>query len=176
MFNLISIEEAKSNLLKEKTTSVNFSKKITFQFPESYKELATQIKTAEISAECIIFNSIKSTNETKAFSDLDYWQKDIESGKVKEYWFFGANGQGDSWVLNQAGNVFFYDHNSGELSDETLINLSINFDQWLQFAFLNKVLEEIDGKGNLTPKLKEVYALKLEELSSGLAKNYPFYI
>ncbi|MEW7281353.1 hypothetical protein ABW636_22425 [Aquimarina sp. 2201CG1-2-11] len=176
MLNLKKIETIKSELILTNNSTISFPKKITFKFPEIYKILVTNIKTTEISAECILFNSVKSVNESKEFSDLDYWNKEFEIDDIKDYWFFGANGQGDSWILHQSDKVFFYDHNNGEISKENLIDLELSFDKWLQFAFLNRQFEEIDYNESLTQDLKNVYKSKLLELSNGLAKNYPFEI
>lgn len=176
MLQIIDIEIIKKELLKNEMHSINFSKKISFQFPPLYKEIVCHIKTLEISAECILYNSVASTNATKEFSDVEYWSKGFNIDNIKDYWFFGANGQGDSWLLNENNQVFFYDHNQGVIAKENLIDLSIDFEKWLQFAFLNKQLEENDHNEILNQDLSATYRSKLADLSLGLAERYPFEI
>ncbi len=176
MLNLRHIEVIKNELLAAHNVTINFPKKITFEFPESYKKIVSNIKTTEISAECILFNSVKSVNESKEFADIDYWSKEFEIDQIKDYWFFGANGQGDLWILHKNDSVFFYDHAKGKISQENLIDLEMSFEKWLQFAFLNKQLEEIDNNQALTLEIKNRYKAKLLKISTGLAKNYPFEI
>jgi len=176
MLNLTNIKVIEGKLLTKHNPRINFPKKITFKFPNNYEDIVTNIKTIEISAECILYNSVESVNVTKEFSNSDYWNRDFKIEKIKDYWFFGANGQGDLWIMNKENRIYFYDHNKGEISEENLIDLNINFGEWLQFAFLNKQLEEIDLNNNLTQEIKEIYKLKIRELSSKLAENYPFEI
>ncbi|QWX82640.1 SMI1/KNR4 family protein [Cellulophaga sp. HaHaR_3_176] len=174
MLNIINIETIISELVNTNNSIVNFPKKNTFEFPLDYKNLVTQIKTTEISAECVLFDSVKSVNVSKEFSDLDYWNENFDAKKIKNYWFFGANGQGDSWILDKKNNILFYDHNNGEISNKNLVDLELTFHQWLQFAFLNKEYEEISLNSALTPELKNIYKSKLSELSVGFEKKYPF--
>ena len=176
MLHIIGIETIKRELLSANSTTVNFPKKTTFEFPDNYKKVVTKIKTKELSAECILFDAVKSVNETKEFSDVDYWSENMAAEKIKDYWFFGANGQGDSWVFHNSDKVLFYDHNKGELGIDNLVDLVLNFDQWLQFAFLNKQLEDAYHNDSLTLALKNDYKSKLSELSTGLLENYPFEI
>ncbi|MEN7551976.1 hypothetical protein AAG747_28940 [Rapidithrix thailandica] len=176
ILNLTNIKEIEDKLLTKHNPRINFPKQITFNFPDNYKNIVTNIKTTEISAECILYNSVESINVTKEFSDSDYWNKDFKIKEIKDYWFFGANGQGDLWIMHKKNRIYFYDHNKGDISEENLIDLNIDFGKWLQFAFLNKQLEEIDLNNNLTQEIKEIYKLKLNELSSVFAENYPFEI
>ena len=176
MLHIIGIETIKRELLSANSTTINFPKKTTFEFPDNYRNLVTKIKTKELSAECILFDALKSVNETKEFSDVDYWSENMAAEKIKDYWFFGANGQGDSWVFHNSDKVLFYDHNKGELGIDNLVDLVLNFDQWLQFAFLNKQLEDAYHNDSLTLALKNDYKSKLSELSTGLLENYPFEI
>ncbi|WP_324023482.1 hypothetical protein QSV08_11595 [Maribacter sp. BPC-D8] len=176
MLKILNIETIKKELLSANSTTVNFPKKTTFEFPDNYKNVVTKIKTKELSAECILFDAVKSVNETKEFSDVDYWSENMAAEKIKDYWFFGTNGQGDSWVLHSSDKVLFYDHNKGELGIDNLVDLELNFDQWLQFAFLNKQLEDAYHNDSLTLALKNDYKSKLSELSTGLLENYPFEI
>lgn len=176
MFDLIEIETLKNTLLENRKSRINFPKKIGFPFPEIYKNLVTQIRTTEISAECILFGSVESTNQSNEFHKIDYWSKGFETEKIKNYWFFGANGQGDLWVLHRTNKIFFYDHNCNEISESNLTDLNLSFEKWLQFAFLSKQLENVSYEKKLTNDLKNVYKSKLLELSTELKSNYPFEI
>lgn len=176
MFDLIEIEALKNILLEDKNSRLNFPKKISFPFPEVYKNLVTQIRTTEISSECILFGSVESINQSNEFYKVDYWSRGFEIEKIKNYWFFGANGQGDLWILHRKNKVFFYDHNCDAISESNLTDLNLSFEKWLQFAFLNKQLESVSYKKELTNDLKNVYKSKLLELSAELKNDYPFEI
>jgi hypothetical protein len=65
-----------------------------FSFDTLYLEIVTQIKTTEILAEFILFDSVQSFNETKEFSKSDYWAQESAASRVDKYWFFAQNGQG----------------------------------------------------------------------------------
>jgi hypothetical protein len=176
MLDTINFETIRDELLKENHNGINFPKKIDFEFPDNYKMLVTKIKTTEISAECILFNSVHAVNESNEFSKLDYWGEGTEIATTKEYWFFGANGQGDLWMMHKTNRIFFYDHNQGEISERNLTDLGLSFEKWLQFACLNKQFEDIGYEKEITNELKNRYKSKLLELSAELENNYPFEI
>ncbi len=168
--NIIKIKE---ELIKDFNHKQSFPKKVDFDFPEFYKQIVKQIKTAEISAECILYSATNSVDETNEFSDVDYWENKVE---IKKYWFIGANGQGDLWLLNKSNHIFFYDHNKGQISAEKLIDLGLIFEKWLQFAFLNKDYEEMLEKNELNRNLKDDYLKCMNKISQKLVENYPFEI
>ncbi len=168
--NITSIKE---KLFKGSKYKQNFPKTVDFNFPQLYKQIVTQIKTTEISAECILYSAINSVNETNEFSDADYWDNKLE---IKNHWFIGANGQGDLWLLNKDNKVLFYDHNEEKISIEKLIDLGLTFDKWLQFAFLNKDYEKILEKNKLNNSCKDNYLECMNKISEELVKNYPFEI
>ena len=160
----------------------NFPKTETFPFDEFYKELVTQIKTTEISAECILFDSVQSRHETMEFRDPDYW-KIPDKTENNQWWFFGQNGQRDLWLFDNFGAIYFYDHNQEEMCTDNFQNMGINFEKWLQFADLNKQYEDLyeDEKkhfenSKLKAPLAEKYKERLKEISPKLLSNYPFDI
>jgi hypothetical protein len=112
MFIIESIENIKVKLLDKNIQTNNFSKSITFPFDELYKEIVTKIKTTEISSECILYNSVEASNMTKIYSEDDYWNENVDKNNIKNYWFIGQNGQGDYWIMDKDGEIYFYDHNN----------------------------------------------------------------
>lgn len=63
-FQISTAQEIESDLLETKIPIQNFPKIIDFPIPESYRKLVTQIKTTELSSECILYNSVEAINET----------------------------------------------------------------------------------------------------------------
>ena len=172
---IIPIEEIRTILLVESSSKQNFPKTVNYMFDTLYSEIVTQIKTIEISSECILFNSVEAHNTTKEFSDKSYWTENIPLTEIEIFWFFGQNGQGDFWLFDKNNKVLFYDHNHEELSPINFINLGINFQQWLQFSFLNKQLDEIyDTIGELDNQAKIEFKKQLQSINENLLENYPF--
>ncbi|MDR0434122.1 MAG: SMI1/KNR4 family protein [Gracilibacteraceae bacterium] len=177
MFRIKSIEEIKKELFGANAQVMNFPKAINFPFDELYKEIVTKIKTTEISSECILYNSVYSANMTKAYADEDYWSKNTVNAAedaVRNYWFIGQNGQGDYWIMDINGKIYFYDHDNEEIDVEKIINLNIDFGKWLQYAYLNKELDEIYFGNKYNETIGEEYKKKLKEISKELFENYPF--
>ncbi|WP_027383413.1 hypothetical protein [Epilithonimonas caeni] len=174
---IIPIEEIRTMLLVENSIKHNFPKTVNYKFDTLYSEIVTQIKTIEISSECILFNSVEAHNTTKEFSDKIYWTENITSAEIENFWFFGQNGQGDFWLFDKNNRILFYDHNQEELNPINFINLGINFQQWLQFSFLNKQLDEIyDTIGELDNQTKIEFKKQLHSIDENLLENYPFEI
>lgn len=170
-------EEIRSELLSERKSVRNFPKSIDFPFDKLYLEIATQITTTEISSECTLFDSVEAVNETKNFSDPDYWAKHYSEEEISHFWIFGQNGQGDLWLFNIDNKIYFYDHNKEQMCKENFIELNLNFEKWLQFTNLNNQVDDIyDSENEINEKKKTEYKNKLAELSTELLKNYPFDI
>jgi hypothetical protein len=168
MFSLKSLEAIKGELAGANSPIRNFPKSITFPFADLYQEIVTKIKSSTISSECILYDSDYAYNIT-----VSYWN-DSEGAGLKNYWFIGQNGQGDYWVMDRNGEIYFYDHGADEAEKNNFVCLHINFGQWLQFAYLNKALDEIYFAGKYNEKTRKDYAVKLGEISKGLLGNYPF--
>src|SRR5690606_35843530 len=110
-------------------------------------------------------------NTTNEFTDEDYWSESTSLAEIENFWFFGKNGQGDLWLLDLNNIVYFYDHNQEKFSLANFLNLNINFEQWLQLAFLEKQLDDIT-EINIETKLE--FKNLLGTINKNLAKNYPF--
>lgn len=177
MLKIKSISEIKNDLLLNKQAVRNFPRSVNFKFDALYLDIVTQISTIEISAECVFFDSVQSVNETKEFSDPDYWSQNYTSEEIEKYWVFAQNGQGDLWLFDSANKIYFYDHNQVEMSSDNFIDLDLNFEKWLQFADLNKQFQNIcDSEDELNDNYKSNYQNKLKEISSSLFDKYPFDI
>lgn len=158
-FNILTLEEIELQLLKEKRNLQNFPRTSDFPFPERYEMLVTSMKTIEIASEAILYNSIEAVNENKESEILDYW-------------CFGGNGQGDRWLLDRGGNVFFFDHD-----DEKLQRMNVDFDQWLQMAFIIHQLDSyFDEYDEIPESIRKGFHDALNDIQSGLSQDYPFMI
>lgn len=177
MLTIRPTDEIKYELLSESQSIRNFPKSLNFPFDKLYIDITVQIKTTEISSECILFDSVEAVNETKVFSDADYWTENYAKDEIVKYWIFGQNGQGDLWLFDIENKIYFYDHNKEQMCRENFIDLNLDFEKWLQFADLNKQLDHIyDTENIINEKRKAEYKAKLNELSSSLLDKYPFEI
>ncbi|WP_289660770.1 SMI1/KNR4 family protein [Flavobacterium panacagri] len=176
MFTILSIQNIKEKLLINNQSIRNFPKLVSFPFAELYRDIVTQIKTVEISSECILFDSVESYNETKEFSNPDYWSENTKE-RIENFWFFAQNGQGDYWLFDAKQKVYFYDHNQEEMCTQNFTDLGLNFEKWLQFAYLNKQLDEIyETEDEISEEIKREYKQRLQEISGLLLENHPFEI
>lgn len=170
-------EEIKEELLSNKQTIRNFPKSLAFPFNKLYLEIVTQIKTTEISSECTLLDSVEAVNETKSFSDRNYWAENYTAEAIAQFWIFGRNGQGDLWLFDPDNKIYFYDHNKEQMCKENFTELNLNFEKWLQFANLNSQLDNMyNDENEINEKKKKEYKNKLAELSTELSTNYPFGI
>lgn len=170
------IDCIKKGIYAQEKISRNFPKSVERLFDPLYLEMVTQIRTIELSSECILFDSVEAVNTNKAFHDLDYWNKGYTSQDIREYWFFSANGQGDLWLFNDQNKVYFYDHNLAVFCKENFVFLDVDFSKWLQFADIQQQFEQLDGIDALTETIKKTYQNMLTQLSNALGHNYPFEI
>lgn len=157
-FVILTLVEIESEILKVKSPLQNFSKTILFPFSERYRNWVTQIPTSEISSETILYNSVEAVNENKEFEFTDYW-------------CFAGNGQGDRWFLNTDDQVFFYNHDY----DEKLEPMNINFEEWLQMAFVIRQLDVyFDEYDNIPEPVQQEFYKTLNRLHPTLSDVYPF--
>lgn len=157
-FILPALTEIKTEILKEKGTVQNFPKAIVFPFSESYKTLVTRIKTTEISSETILYNSMDAVNENKEFN-------------LPDYWCFAGNGQGDRWFMDRDQQIFFYDHDD----DEKLMPMPINFEEWLQMAFIIRQLDDcFDEYDHIPEPVRQEFYKVLNTIHPQLSEVYPF--
>jgi hypothetical protein len=175
MFEIKPIEKLKHELLTQKQQLRNFPKSAQFLFDNLYNEIVTQIKTIEISAECILLDSVQSFNENKEFSNAKYWKANLTNEEISSYWFFANNGQGDLWLFDKENNIHFYDHDQEEMSPENFLDTGLNFEKWLQFADINNQLDTLlINQDKIDKHLIVEYEEKLKEISITLLTNYPF--
>lgn len=158
-FKLKKYQEIENELLTKKTTVQNFSKSIHFPFPKNYKYIITHIKTTEISVDCIIYNSVEAANETKEFVDTTFW-------------CFAGDGQGNRWLFDEAGQVFYYNHEY----DEGFETLEISFEQWLQMANLAQQMDAYLALETVPKSVKNEFKTILNEIHPNLSKNFPYLI
>ncbi|WP_146194619.1 hypothetical protein [Flavobacterium crocinum] len=60
---------------------------------------------------------------------------------------------------------------------QNFTDLGLNFEKWLQFAYLNKQLDEIyETEDEISEELKAEYKQRLEEISGLLLEKHPFEI
>lgn len=107
MLSIRPIADIKVDLLVNHEVFRNFPTLLNFPFGDLYREIVTRIKTVEISSECILFDSVRSYNETMGFADPGYWLADSLSEEIAEFWVFGQNGQGDLWLFDKEERVYF---------------------------------------------------------------------
>ncbi|MCA5005246.1 SMI1/KNR4 family protein [Sphingobacterium bovistauri] len=134
-------------------------KTVDFPFSDHYKNLVTQIKTTEISADCVLYNSVEAVNESKEFVS-------------QEYWCFGGDGQGNRWLFDKNGYVFYYDHDY----DEDLAPMAITFEQWLQMANLCQQMDECIDKDSFKRDDEKKFNETLNQIHPNLSKNFPYEI
>ncbi|TDQ06235.1 SMI1/KNR4 family protein [Pedobacter metabolipauper] len=177
MLTVRPIDDIVKAHLSDRHAVRNFPKSLHFSFDKSYIDIVTQIRTTEISSECVLFDSVQSVNETKEFSDPDYWIENYAKGEIDQFWIFGQNGQGDLWLLDFDHKIYFYDHNKEQMCKDNFVELDLNFEKWLQFSDLNKQLDYIYNTENeISEHYKAEFREKLNEISSTLLAKYPFDI
>jgi hypothetical protein len=169
-----TLEHIRSELLGNVTIKRNFPKTTIFKFDDLYREIVTQIRTVEISSECVLFDSVKAVNENKEYADMSYWSEKYKENEIRSYWFFAQNGQGDLWLFDADNKVYFYNHDLGEFGADNFTNLNIDFSKWLQFAYLNKDFDKLLVEDKVDEIAKDEYKNGLSELSGMLLENYPF--
>ena len=146
-------------------------KSVSFVFQDLYKDIVTSIQTTEISADHVLYNIQKAHQENKEYSDIDYWKQGTSENEISKWWIFGADGQGDLWLFDAKGKVFFYDHDKEYMCEENFQYIEIDFLQWLQFAFLIKQYEELD---ECTNEDKRELKNELLRIDVNLIDNLPF--
>ncbi|MGJ1431034.1 hypothetical protein ACR79M_03165 [Sphingobacterium spiritivorum] len=173
MLTLRSAEQIKQDILTEGKALSTFPQSVNFPFASSYVDLVKQIKTKEISTECILFNAAQASKETRTFADPDYWPATYTRQDIDRFWILGQNGQGDLWLLDNEHKLYFYDHNQGQMSLNNFVELHIDFDCWLQYADLNRQLDEIyNREGEINEACKNDYIRKLQHMGNALLQLF----
>ena len=171
-----SVENIKNELLSCKIPKRNFPKTISFRFDNLYSEIVTQIKSIEISSECVLFDSVSAVNENKEYSDMSYWTEKANEKIINSYWFFAQNGQGDLWLFDTNNKVYFYNHDLELFDEKNFTDLNIDFSKWLQYAYLNREFDELSMNDKVSNENRIDYKNTLSKLSGLLLENYPFEI
>lgn len=158
-FQINTAQKIEKELLENKVSIQNFPKTVNFPFPEHYQNLVIQIKTTELSSDCILYNSVEAINETNEF-DAD------------TYWCFGGDGQGNRWLFDKVGFVFYYDHDY----DEGFDSIEITFEQWLQMANLCQQIDESIDNDSFNKDDEKVFNETLNQIHPNLTENFPYVI
>jgi len=159
-FNLLTVAEMQTILEHEEHTKQNFPSVVSFPFPVLYKTLVTTIPTVTLSSEAILYGSVEASLENK-------------TSDHPSYWIFAGNGQGDRWLMDEKGQVFFGDH---DVCPMQLHPLNIDFQQWLQLAFLTQQLDNwYEGEYEIK-HIHSAFNHALNQIHPQLAEHYPFEI
>ncbi len=159
-FNLLTLGEIQTILANEQKAKQNFPSSVSFPFSLLYRDLVTSIPTLTISSEAILYGSVESVIENK---DREH----------PTYWIFAGNGQGDRWLMDAEGQVFFGDHDETPMS---LHPLALDFQQWLQMAFLTQQLDEWYNGDYDMKQTNRAFVRSLNQIHPKLEENYPFEI
>lgn len=175
-FEIKTIEQIRTSLPRS-NNKYGIPKSVSFVFQELYKDIVTGIQTTEISADYILYNMQEAYQENKEFSDISYWVQGTSDSEISEWWIFGADGQGDLWLFDTKGKVFFYDHDKECMCEENFKCMEIDFSQWLQLAFLFRQYEKSDRYTNEDKaKLKNELSKINENLIDNLLFDYELCI
>jgi hypothetical protein len=149
MFSIKSIEEIKKEIFadnREYMEIISIPESISFPFHEMYKEIVTKHKTLFISSECILYDFFEAENMTKKY--FNYCNKNVGKNGIKNYWFMGENVGLDFWIMYINGKIGFleqgYDKEKFDL--DKIVDIDIDFEEWLKFAFLSRDFEELLDK------------------------------
>jgi len=159
-FKQVTTAEIRSILLADQQTKHPFPKAVDFPFPSFYETVVTSIKTVTLSTETILFNASEATHENK-------------STDFSTYWIFAANGQGDRWLMDKEGQIFFGDHDQDPMR---LDPMQLDFQQWLQLAFTVQQLDDWLDAAYTPEQLLLPFTAALNQIHPQLAENYPFEI
>ena len=157
-----TIEEIKDIIYRENAKIMDFPVISDFIFPELYKEIVILNNTIDISTNCSLFNIIEALEIT------DFYKKNNKLLNI--YWIIGNN-IFDYWVMDKNGKIYYWGKN-----EKDVIDVNINFEQWLQFAYLdNDNDENTDSyeslyEGDYDQKKFTEYINKLKEISKELSE------
>jgi len=167
-----TIEEIKDIINRENEENAQIMvipDKIDFPFPELYKEIVTKYSKLRISPFCDLYGLLKSIDITNKFYN-ENWNKE-EKDKIKSYWFIGDGYSYDYWLIDKKGNIYYWKTEwKKQYELENIINIKMDFEQWLIFAYIeketDKELEKISDSGYdeviYEPLVKEVTEKYLE--------------
>ena len=146
MFSIKSTEELKNRVWNENREIIQINiPEETFPFDDLYKEIVTKNKTLIISSDFILYGFNEAADTTRKYSDVFYWDKNTDQDRIKNFWFIGENSVFDFWIMYINGKIHFLKHDYGDEKFEIdkIVDLEINFENWLRYAFLNREFEEV---------------------------------
>ncbi len=137
---------------------------------EEYLAAMTGYRLAEIDADSILFDYEAALNENRWFArEYPFLSQD--------YWYFGASGQGDSWLIGPDALVYWYDHDLGEMEVENLRPLGLTF---LQFLSMSWVVKSAEADTERDPNFfdgaehRAAFEARLNAIRPGLSSLYPY--
>jgi hypothetical protein len=143
-----TIEQIKEEIHKENKENAKikyFPESINFPFNELYKEIVTNYNIIYIfSNHCHLLSLDRAISVTKEYHEIIGENNFNEI--IKNYWFFGTWTDDDYWIMDKKGKIYYWEYdfnyNKNEYTQkyslENMVDVNINFGQWLQFAFLDK--------------------------------------
>jgi hypothetical protein len=183
-----TIEQIKEEIHGENKKNAkikHFPESINFPFNELYKEIVTNHNIIYgFSNHCNLLSLDKAISVTKEYHEIIGENNFNEI--IKNYWFFGTWTDDDYWIMDKKGKIYYweYDFNynknvyTQKYSLESMVDVNINFIQWLQFAFLDKDNDEkMDEYGSYGfdndegfDEIMIDYCKKLSEISKELSE------
>jgi hypothetical protein len=185
-FEIKTIEKLKEEIHKgnkEIIPKEDFPEKIDFSFPKLYKEIVTKYDCENIPPYLCYFelyNSSRSVDVNNKFHNSEWFNNEYKD-KIKEYWFIGEHSYYEYWIMDKNGKIYSWKDNIN--ADKKILNniidLNINFEKWLQFAYLyndsEKIIDDMYNNGmdgvyykDDEKEIKEKYYKYLQELSKEL--------
>ena len=179
----IKLEIHKEN--RENTMLMQFPESINFPLNELYKEIVTGYNIIYVfSNHCGLLSLDNAINVTKKYHEIIAENSFTET--IKNFWFFGHWTDDDYWIIDKKGKIYYweYDFNYNQMiytqkyTVDNIVDVKINFEQWLQFAFLDKendkIMDEygsygIDNDEGFDDIMIE-YCKKLKEMSKELSE------
>ena len=130
---------------------------------DDYKKFIVVNDTFEISCD------IRLYNYDQALSVNRYIEKN-NPGLSLRVFAIGNTGQGDQWFMDKkTSSILFYDHNDGELNDDsTFSDMKTVFVDFLQAAL---IINDFENENVSVEEMKE----KLTEINPDFLELYPFY-
>jgi len=187
-FTIKSIEQIKEEIQKENKENIpvkDFQNEIIFPFPELYKEIVIKYNCENIPSYLCYFELYdisRSVAVTKKFYNSE-WCNNEYKDLIKNYWFIGEHSYYEYWIIDKKGKIYSWKDNinANEKILNNIIDLNLDFEKWLQFAYLyndsEKIIDNMYNNGmdgdyykDDEKKIKEKYYKYLKELSRELYK------
>lgn len=103
--------------------------------------------------------------------------KDYGDSFSEKYWIIASSGQGEIWLINDANEVLWFDHDLGEFDDTLCVNFKMSFSKLLDLGFLllsyHDELEKQPNYLSSTEKQTE-FINRLNLIQKDLYAIYPY--